>query len=339
MDPFNYRSASEAEIVARANRLPGKTLGDLGASGLSPLPYVQAKREVGQAVESFFGIPPNPNPEPDFPAAGIELKVVPLIRPTRKTLRVKERTFLSMIDYGSLIKETWETAKVRKKLDLLLVYYEHLENQPRVEFPVLRVIRWTPSGGVEELLRQDWERAQRKVMMGRAHELSESDGLIMGPSTKGVGRGQTRPQPLSDIQAVPRAWALKPAFTQNLFFDAAAHDEEALVETSGLQEMLNRYSRWVGERLGSVAISVGIPSTQAEGKHWKSRVVRAALAESTTEGSVNALDKRGVTVRVPWVNSDYMPYEGISFPAFRHQQLIEEDWEDSLLLSYIGAIA
>ena len=45
---------------------------------------------------------------------------------------------------------------------------------------------WEPDARIDALLRADWERVFAKVRQGRAHDLSESDGAIMGPCTKGA---------------------------------------------------------------------------------------------------------------------------------------------------------
>ena len=37
----------------------------------------------------------------------------------------------------------------------------------------------------------------------------------------------------------------------------------------------------------------------------------------------------GLTPRITRVRDDFMPYEALSFPAFRYHPLLEETWEDS----------
>ena len=43
----------------------------------------------------------------------------------------------------------------------------------------------------------------------------------------------------------------------------------------------------------------------------------------------------GLTPRIARVRDDLMPYEALSFPAFRYHSLLEETWEDSDLLARI----
>lgn len=314
----------EADIISHAGTLKGRRLGELGDFTSGP-PVARSKGAAGHIVERFFGITQNSLSEPDFPAAGIELKVVPVVS-TAKGRRVKERTVITMIDYARIVSETWDGAHVRKKLDLLLVYYEHLVGQPIDSFPIITWMRWNPEGPVEALFKHDWEAIRAKVVGGRAEDLTESEGFILGACTKGPGGGALRPQPNSAVLAPSRAFALKPSFTLNLLLDA---ERTGLAERQRLGRLRTGFHPFVGGTVGELAESVGIPPSKA--KDWKARVARRGIARAAG-CDIEAL---GLTVRVPWVDPNFSPYEHVSFPAFRHLELVEEEWEDSLLLSYI----
>src|SRR5438128_2640357 len=114
---FDYRTATRAEILARATDMQGKTLGELAGGALTPIVSgTRTRGDVGAIVEAWFGIPPNSVQGADFPGAGIELKTVPLAG-SGNAQTVKERTFLTMVDYEGLVRETWSTAAIRHKLD------------------------------------------------------------------------------------------------------------------------------------------------------------------------------------------------------------------------------
>ena len=185
-DPsFDYRTANKEAILARASLLEGRFLGDIAGASFTATEARRGKAEVGAAIESFFGIPPNSRREADFPGAGIELKVVPLRR-TGHGVRVKERTVISIIDFDELALETWDTASVRHKLKILFVFFEHLADLPKSSFPIKAILYWEPDASTNDFIRDDWVRVLTKVRHGQAHDLSESDGRIMGPCTKGV---------------------------------------------------------------------------------------------------------------------------------------------------------
>ena len=117
---------------------------------------------------------------------------------------------VTQINYFAIAEETWDSASVRAKLTILFVFFERLRERGKGDWPIRHVTLWQPNEAVEQGMSQDWERVKAKVAAGLAHELSESDGRILGPCTKGVDGTSTRSQPFSDIKAKPRAWALKP---------------------------------------------------------------------------------------------------------------------------------
>jgi DNA mismatch repair endonuclease MutH len=336
---FDYASASRSDILARARLLDGKRLGELPEARFTTGSASRSKAEVGHLIEAFFGIPRNSRAEADFPGANIELKVVPLRR-TPDGFRAKERTFLSMIDYHAIVGETWDSASVRKKLSILFVFYQDKLGIPKEEFEILGVELFIPDERQLALLGADWVRVQAKVRHGRAHLLTETDGRIMTPSTKGAGGGQLRSQPFGEIKAKPRAFALKPAFTSDRFLSltrpqAAESIVEALdVRSVDLLEaaVLEELAAFEGQRVGDVAASLSIPL--GAGKSFAANVVRR-LVGGARSARIVEFNEMGATLRSPRVRPDLLPYEAVSFPAFRYADLIDESWTDSDLLARI----
>jgi DNA mismatch repair protein MutH len=325
MAGFNPKTADEAQILARASSLLGRSLGDLDDLTDAALPVV-GKGSAGLLLERHFGIAANAISAPDFDGAGIELKVVPVVVGSKGQRRIKERTVISMIDYDAIVEEDWATAHVRSKLEVLLVFYEVLVDEPIEAFPILRVLRWGPDEITTPLIEHDWEAIRTKVARGHAEDLTESEGYVLGACTKGPGGGTLKPQPRSSIQAPGRAFALKPTFMLNLLLDAERQDVAELRE---LEELQRNYARFVDETVGSMAEEVGVTSSSA--KNWAATVVRKGVVLAGR----NDIEALGLTIRVPRVDPELRPYEHLSFPSFRHVELVTEDWNDSLLLSYI----
>jgi DNA mismatch repair protein MutH len=337
---FDYRVASEEEILAKAGELEGTLLGSIPRARFSAATGATGRAEVGHAIEGHFGIPKNPSPLPDFPGAGIELKVVPLRR-TGRGLGVKERTVISIIDYMTLPEQTWATASVHQKLNILFVFFEHLDDTPKQLFPIREVLLWQPDARTNALLRADWERVFVKVRQGRAHELSESDGAIMGPCTKGATGASLRPQPFGTIKAKPRAWALKPSFTWQLY-QAVTRPKpvESLLQDFGLSaaeqfeaRLLDRFSPFLGRTIEDVGAELDVPPSDAKG--YSAAVVRRIFGAKSFRTKIVEFEEMGLTPRITRVRDDLMPYEALSFPAFRYHPLLEETWEDSDLLAQI----
>jgi DNA mismatch repair endonuclease MutH len=336
---FDYRTATPSEILSKARELEGRLLGTLPGAAFTAAEGARGRAEVGHAIESHFGIPRNSSPLPDFPGAGIELKVVPLRR-TGRGLGVKERTVISQIDYRKLIEQTWATASVRKKLEILFVFFEHIDGMPKASFPVRRVHLWKPDELTNALIRADWERVFAKVRQGRAHELSESDGSLMGPCTKGATGASRRTQPFGSEPARPRAWALKPYFTRSLYRAVAnpAPTESLLHNLSAdprhLEDtVLDRFRPYLGMSVAEVANRLDIEAS--ESKSYAAAVVRMIYGAKGFRTRIREFEEMGLTPRITRVDADLMPYEATSFPAFRYRTVVSEEWEDSDLLARI----
>jgi DNA mismatch repair protein MutH len=339
-DSFDYRTASEEEILAKAAELEGRLLGSIPGARFSAATGGTGRAEVGHAIESHFGIPKNPSPLPDFPEAAIELKTLPL-RLTGRGLGVKERTVISIIDYMTLPEQTWATASVRKKLKILFVFFEHLDDTPKQLFPVRGVLLWEPDARTNALLRADWQRVFVKVRQARAHELSESDGVIMGPCTKGATGESLRPQPFGTIKAKPRAWALKPSFTGQLFRAMTKPlRAESLLDDLGLsgserfeESLIERFTPYIGRTVDDVAAGFGMPPSSS--KSYAAAVARRIFGAKGFRTKILEFEEMGLTPRTTRVGDDLMPYEAASFPTFRYGALLEEEWEDSDLLARV----
>jgi DNA mismatch repair endonuclease MutH len=337
---FDYGIATEAEILARAQLLESHVMGDIVGARFTASEAKRGKGEVGAAIEHFFGIPSNPRQEADFPSAGIELKVVPLLR-SAQGIRVKERTVISMIGYDGLMLETWDSASVRKKLKILFLFFEHLPDQPKSNFPIRGILLWEPDQATESFIHADWDRVFTKVRQGAAHLLSESDGRILGPCTKGPNAGVLRPQPFGDELATSRAFALKPVFTLELYQRLVrGRKEESLVAdkvtspTAEFEErLLQRFSVFEGRTVSDVADELGVPPSKA--KSYAAQVTRRAFGAKDFRSPIREFAAMGITPRIIRIDSNLMPYEALSFPAFRYMELLQETWEDSDLLSRI----
>ena len=163
--PFDYRTASIPSITEKANLLPGQLLGEISTTPFRVATGATTRAEAGLAIEAFFGIPPNARREADFVGAGVELKSLPLKR-TGRGLTVKERTVISMIDFNVLVEEIWDTAKVRDKLHILFVFFEHLPGRPKDQFPIHHVHLWSPDERTNAFLQDDWERVEERCDKG-----------------------------------------------------------------------------------------------------------------------------------------------------------------------------
>lgn len=134
-----YDETDPISIETYAKRLIGKTFADVCKQDditksmvVRETTNYEVKHEnkkrkggLGELIEErFFHYQTNNDARPDFDKAGVELKVTPYKQNKNGTLVAKERLILTMIDYFSVVDETFENSHMWQKARLiLLVYY------------------------------------------------------------------------------------------------------------------------------------------------------------------------------------------------------------------------
>lgn len=332
---FDPATATEDEIVRAARRMHGRTLGELTNSRWAKQPSSKrTKGGAGSIVERYFGIAQNSSKDPDFRGAGIELKVAPLVMPGRTAARVKERTSITMIDYDALDRETWASASLRKKMRrILFVYYAWRPSVPLGELRVVSTKLWLLPDELLPHLQRDWVAVWTKNHEGRAHEISEGDGVLLGACTKGASRAMRR-QPHSPVPAKSRAWALKPRLTWSIYSGSTLEDTDL---QAGRNRKASRSKDPIGDLLQGAQKLVGMTVHQVASRHdlepglGKDRVasvIRRALGLRPRR-LPSHLEALGLELKTVPLGPGAEPHEAMSFPAFDPRELAGEEWEDS----------
>jgi DNA mismatch repair endonuclease MutH len=147
------------------------------------------KGASGLIVENLLGLGNNGSPMADLIELNIEIKTLPL---QLHNLKVKEPTQIKMINFMEVAKETWETAKIRSKIETIFwVVY----GVPRSSITKKSLgqenyvlIDWfidVPDNQAKSIFRQDWELIQSYIIKGEGDKLSCSMGIYIEPKTKG----------------------------------------------------------------------------------------------------------------------------------------------------------
>jgi len=344
-DGFKPRDATRSEIEDRVRGLRGMILGDI------PLlrPPNEERRnlgDIGVAIESWFGLEGDSLMRPDFWKAGIELKEVPLVKGA-KGYRCSQKTFITVIDYVSMKDEEWVSAHVRPKLNTLLVFVEVLPGNDwrtfRVRDYAFRDFLADPQSSFSRLAESDWMRVKTRVEDCEAHLISASDGLVLTPATKGRDGRDKRRQSCGP-KAMRRSFALRQSLMKAVYRDAVgSHPKavESLLENLSQRKrpdletiIQSRLGRYIGRTVAEVASDRGYSGT-ATSRSYGADVVQLALGASTPRARIIEFDEAGITLRRPRVNASFRPYEDISFPAFRAQELQDETWDTSVVKSLL----
>ena len=77
-----------------------------------------------------------------------------------------------------------------------------------------------------EIIKKDWQTINKKIVDGKAHELSEGDTFYLGACTKGANAQSVRKQPFSEIPAKQRAYSFKQGYVNHIIASIANEPTE-----------------------------------------------------------------------------------------------------------------
>ncbi len=213
---FGKTPESERELLERAQILAGKSLSvvarQLGRR--TPRNLMGHKGWVGELLESALGAAAGSAPEPDFPALGVELKTIPVIRDGRP----RESTYVCTAPLIDNVSARWETSLVHRKLQRVL--WVPIEAEPSVPLPSRRIgtaLLWSPSAQEEQRLKRDWEELMDLICMGELDQLRAHRGDCLQIRPK-AANGQSLTEAIGQagerIHTLPRGFYLRPSFTE-----------------------------------------------------------------------------------------------------------------------------
>ncbi len=339
VSPGNYDKTSPESILEFARHLSGKSLAQV-VDMSEFTENLNNRGDLGSMVEKFyFGIDPNPSAKQDFPLAGVELKTTGVKRRLGGGYQAKERLVLTMINYMELVGERWETSSLMEKCHLMLIMFYLYESGFAVfdrRFVLTPILFKFPEDDLTQI-ENDWQFIKQKVESGKAHELSEGDTTYLGACRKGSGgpREKLRPQPFSDILAKARAFSLKPSYV-NKIIDGSATQAGALevLEYGGLEQATKvKFGPFLGLSVDEISSLLNFPKKGKYDKGFYRGLVMRILG--STGKTIPELEKAGIELKTIRVNSAWLPFESMSFPAFKYLDIIGEEWEDSTLFNKI----
>lgn len=125
-----------------------------------------------------------------------------------------------MINYCEVAKETWETAKIRNKINLTfwVVYLAKVdgERKQQDDYVIVDYFLDHPSDLQNSVFKTDWEEIQSYIKRGDADKLSCSMGIYLEPKTKGANNQDKTDAPDGKggiIRARRRAFYYKKNYT------------------------------------------------------------------------------------------------------------------------------
>ncbi len=330
------RLYNRQEIEAISKSAIGKTMNDILKEELVSVGEIDNKGGLGQLVEQYlFGIQTNSESEPDFMPAGIELKVTPYKKIKGGKLSAKERLVLNIINYMDEWKNDFRHSHFWMKnntIQLLWYLWEPNKDFKNYKITHERLMELSLSEDIKQI-ESDWNYIVNKIKEGKAHELSEADTMYLGACTKGANSNSKREQPFSDIKAMQRAFCFKNSYMTQLVRKIIGDysEVEKIVKDSSfsfdtyVDNIINQY---IGK---SESELLNLFNVSKKSKDKYSLIVnrmfnlKRGLKKSDEFLKANIIPK---TIRI---EKNGKIKQSISFPAFKFNEIINENWEDSEL--------
>ncbi len=300
---------------------------------------MKRKGFLGDLTEKyFFEINPGNISEPDFTIAGIELKTTPLKKNSNSKLTSKERLVFSMINYDTIVNETWKLSSfLKKNKSLLLMFYLWMENKSILdyEFKFIHLLNLLENISKEDIfqIQKDWEYIVSKIKRGEAHLLSEGDTYYLGACTKAANSRVVRDQPMARTPAKPRAFSFKQQYINYLIQTKLLGEKTNTDSIFKKQRRIETIEDTVKERFSAF---IGKTDKQIlkklrsrlgkKSKSYKRLIVNKILG--VTSNNIEELEKANITLRVVTLEHTGTLKESISFPAFDYKNLVTELWYD-----------
>jgi DNA mismatch repair protein MutH len=333
-----YNPEDKNSIIEYAQKLKNKTLREVCDEVILEHNY-SGKGNFGQILEKFyFFYEPNSDAQADFAEVGMELKSSPLKHLKNDEYRSKERLVLSIINYLDIANQNFETSTFWKKnASMLLVFYLHEADFNILDYVIKLVDEWNFPNTDLEIIKKDWEIIKQKVVAGKAHELSEGDTFYLGACTKGGKGGNLRQQPNSNILAKQRAYSLKQGYVNHIIASIAGDSEgiygklissEKEAKKKTIEEIVvSKFQPYYGKTVDEITTSLEL-DLNISAKNFYANLTKAILGIELNK-EIEEFEKAEIIVKTVRLKENNLPKEDISFPNFKYENLVNEEWEES----------
>lgn len=345
----DYDKSNPQSIEKYAKRLLGKTFRQIIEEDSKNTNYSIAndggfkkKGGLGLILENrFFHYKPNSDSRPDFPEAGVELKVSPYKKNSKNQIVAKERLSITMIDYMSVINETFDNSHLWLKARLMLLVYYLYENdiKDRLDYRIDYASLFTPSEEDLVIIRSDFKTIVNKIKAGKAHELSEGDTLYLAACTKSSNSKVRRAQPFSAATAKPRAFSFKSSYmTYVLNNYLAKHEDgaESIMQDKAIDSFeeyvtnkINAYEGFSEEQL----CDRFFPALEKRPKNLEAILTYRMLGVKSNKAE--EFEKANVQIKTIRVESNNTIEQHMSFPTMSFREIANNSWDDSDFKNYI----
>lgn len=340
------------EIIEKYNASPYKSYSDYQLRIPSKADKVEiksgSKGRYGNYIEEYFyGYKQNSNSAADFEKIGVELKVTPYKVNKNQTVAAKERLVLTMVNYDNYREnesdDFYKSHLWQKCEKILLLFYDGLSSGGDINKQKIAKVflyEWFDEDLPQILA--DYKKIVEKIKQGKAHELSESDGMYLSTCTKGAGHGKNmRQQPFSKTLAKQRAWALKSSYMsyliKNRIFNQA--ETESIVAAATKKPFTQFIEEQVLAHRGKTGAEIAeLYGLESDAKNKLNLLVKKILKVNGNPEETREFLKSNMNLRVIRLNAAGLPKEDSPFKCYEFKELAKhDDWETSHVYTEIYA--
>ncbi len=333
-----YNPSDKNSIIEYAKKLKGKSLRQVCDPKVLEHSY-SGKGNFGQVLEKFyFGYEPNSIAEADFAQIGMELKSSPLKQLKNDEFRSKERLVLNIINYVNVVNQNFENSDFFKKnASILLIFYLHQAGFDILDYLIKLVDEWSFPSTDLEIIKKDWELITKKIADGKAHELSEGDTFYLGACTKGANALSVRKQPFSEIPAKQRAYSFKQGYVNHIIASIANESKEIygklipnaqVAKKQTIEEIvISKFKPFYGKTEQEIVKILKI-EINTKAKSFYANLTKAILGIELDK-EIEEFEKAEIIVKTVRLKENDLPKEDISFPNFKYEEIVNQDWENS----------
>lgn len=305
------------------------------------------KGGMGHLIEKYyFEYELNSDQEPDFPKAGVELKVTPYEIGKKGGFSAGERLVITMIDYKNAVEETFLTSHVYNKSRLtLLIHYLRDRNLSKINYPINYVTLFSPPEEDLKIIQQDYAKIISKIKDGRAHELSEGDTMYLGACTKGSTAAKSlvfQEYYAPYMKAPKRAFCFKQSYMTRILnqyvlekvitYDSIVKDVKQLEHQTFDQLIQSKINEYIGKTATELCEKFNV---NLASKNAYSTLAYRMLGVKSNQAE--EFIKANIEVKAVRMKQDGSIKESISFPAFKFLEFAEEEWEESTFYNTVGS--
>ena len=321
------------EVIQQiAKSLIGKTFGELNNYQVKANLY--NKGSHGHILEEdVFHYAINSKSAPDFEDAGIELKVTPYKINKDGSLSAKERLVLNIINYMEEYKNTFFTSHFWEKNKLTqIVWYLNEEGKPKDQLRIDHELLFSFPEEDLLIIKKDWETIIDKIKSGKAHEISEADTMYLGACTKGANSNSVRKQPFSDIMAKQRAFCLKTSYMTQLvrWYIGGVNTEKVCHELdqslSFEDYIINTLMKYKGFSVNQLCDCFSVNSKT---KNLSEILIARMLGIHGRVAQTEEFLKANIIPKTIRITESGRIKESMSFPSFKYQEIVNQNWEES----------